>query len=80
MNAAVLTFDQYRNEGRMRRLRDHYTHTLSNREHSELIRRGEAIREGWNAQPIPSHRALTVLAPSLSSAGGTCDSPRTRRK
>ena len=56
----VLTYDAHRNECRMKRLRDHYTRTLRQREHTELIERGESIKREWHAKPIPSHRALTV--------------------
>ncbi len=62
MNADVLTCEQHRNERRMRRLRNHYTATLSQREHTELIERGEAIRREWHARPIPPHKALTVIS------------------
>ena len=62
MNAAVLTFDQYVNERRMERLRHHYTRALTNREHTELVERGESIRREWHSRPIPEHRALTVIS------------------
>ena len=58
---AVLTYDAHRNECRMKRLRDHYTHALTIREHTDLIERGEAIRREWHARPIPSHRALVTV-------------------
>ena len=56
----ILTYEAHRNEARMQRLRDHYTHALTICEHTELIQRGEAIRREWHARPIPQHRALTV--------------------
>ena len=59
-----LTTHELANHDRMRRLRDRYTHMLSPREHTDLIERGEAIRRAWNAQPIPAHRALTVIHPN----------------
>ena len=58
---AVLTYDAHRNECRMKRLRDHYTRTLTNSEHTALIQRGEDIRREWHRSPIPPHRALTVI-------------------
>lgn len=77
MNAAVLTFDQYVNERRMKRLRHHYTRTLSQREHVELIERGEAIRREWHSRPIPENRALTVISraevQSAPVAASPCD-------
>ena len=57
-----LTVAQYANEARLRRLREHYVHTLTHREHIELVERGEAIRREWHARPIPEHRALTVIS------------------
>ncbi len=57
----ILTYEAHRNERRMARLRDHYTHALTIREHTELIERGEAIRREWHARPIPQHRALVQL-------------------
>lgn len=56
-----LTTHELTNYDRLRRLRDHHTHMLSPREHTDLIERGEAIRREWHAQPIPAHRALTVI-------------------
>ena len=35
--------------------------TLTLREHTDLIERGEAIRREWHARPIPSHRALVTV-------------------
>ena len=57
----ILTYEAHRNECRMARLRDHYTHTLKNREHAVLVLRGEAIKREWAARPIPKHRALAQL-------------------
>ena len=74
---AILTCDQDRNERRMRRLREYYTHTLSPREHVELIERGEAIRREWHSRPIPENRALTVISraevQSAPVAASPCD-------
>lgn len=71
---AILTIDQYRNEQRMRRLRTHYTHALTQREHTELIERGEAIRREWGTMPIPQHRALISVAEVQSAAVATSPS------
>ena len=57
----ILTYEAHRNEARMQRLRDHYTHALTIREHTDLIERGEAIRREWHARPIPKHRALVQV-------------------
>ena len=61
--SAVLTTAQFTNERRLRRLRDHYVRTLTQREHLDLIEHGEEIRREWHRMPIPRHRALMVWRP-----------------
>ena len=72
---AVLTINQYLNERRMQRLRHHYTRTLTNREHTDLVERGEAIRREWHSRPIPENRALTVIPPAEVQSAPVAASP-----
>ena len=58
---AILSYEAHRNECRMRRLRAHYMYALTQREYTDLVERGEAIRREWHARPIPKHRALVPM-------------------
>lgn len=71
----VLTYDAHRNECRMRRLRAHYMYALTQREHTALVERGEAIRREWHARPIPEHRALIIISQAAVQAAPVAVSP-----